>query len=185
MNRVLLLVCLFILGFGSAIADPGATTRLLMNQPVSMLTYGIGQLRLELETDKKKISETADPEKITAIANYNYESDQIVITVICIYCGIESTEDKCADVIASIRSMAFMQNGKAILPGGSSFSIGFMQEGYTDLPKEVSQNLGNEIDKRLYVNVSIQAKEGAKETLILKKIDCEAPLLGTGYSIKR
>ena len=38
-----------------AVADPSATTRYLMSEPVSMLTYGLGQLNIELDEIKGSI----------------------------------------------------------------------------------------------------------------------------------
>jgi hypothetical protein len=129
-----------------------------------MMTYGVSELERSLN------------EKLTAIGvegigvTYDYDADIIRINPWCSQCKLEGTEQACGEVIRKIRAEAFLRkDGKP--PAFGTRSVFFEQAGYsmTGAPKELRQ----QIDKMFVVSVDIHF------------IHCEAPLLGTGYSVKR
>jgi len=149
-----------------------------------MMTHGVIQLFYLLNEQKEAIG----VEQI--YVNYNYDADIISIAPSCFRCGLEATDQACGEVINRIRGYAALQDGKPYNPRGSAFTNLFEQEGYnlTGAPKDLRQ----QIDKMFVITVSItqNAAPGAKPEdrpvgkAILKKIECEAPLLGTSYSVK-
>ena len=83
-----------------SMADPSQTTRYLMHEPVSMLTFGLSQLNFELENIKKSIAfiingdkrNKTNPDIFHIFASYDFDSDKISINANCLNCGIVTIE---------------------------------------------------------------------------------------------
>ena len=163
-------------------AETSSTTRYLMHEPVSMLTYGLGEINHELEEEKKSIifiisdkGETINPESFDLGASYDYDNDTIIVIANCINCGMSVVdESKCAEIIKILRQYAYINEDGAMTVKSNPFTVTFHQFGYIN--SDEPNNIDNEIAKKIQIHVDL-FKAGAE-------IKCEAPLLGKGYSIK-
>jgi hypothetical protein len=172
----LCVLCSLVLHVAPASASPSEVSQYLMRTPVSMMTYGVNELSHLLNEEPKTLAVG------NIFVKYDYDADIIRIEPWCFRCGLEATEEACGKLINEIRSYAQVSNGKPLVPDGSSFSFFFKQTGYgpADEPKELRQ----QIDKMFVISVFIIQENAGPKPPEDHSIKCEAPLLGTSYSVK-
>lgn len=102
------LTALFLLLPVVALADPGAATRYLMNEPASMLDIGIVRIAQDIEVRRIYLAEQyADATSsgnvlVTTSADYSFGDDNVLIHF---YIGTDSSEkaeDGCRNLIAEL-----------------------------------------------------------------------------------
>lgn len=148
-------------------ASPRETIDYLMRTPPSMMSFGMAEVNRYLNSGNFGFD--------SAAATFNGR-DNITIFVTCFQkCSFEKTDDGCGAVIAKVREIAALKDGEAALPIGSVFAIAFQQYGYN--PAGEPSSLGRDIDAIIHLHASVMGGP--------KLVQCEAPLLGRGYSIKR
>ena len=178
----LLIIVLLLMNARVSLAAPGPITGRLMNEPLSMLDYGLWRTELELKHFFNNI------ENIFVGTTYNWNKDQISIQVI-LYETPETLKDlapdkQCRHVINSIkdfygidtstgRPTASMENtllGKSFVHNGFAGS---------DIPQT---ELFSQLDKMTHINVSMMQENNIKDseniTAHTNAISCEAGLLG-------
>lgn len=130
----------------SANTEPNTTTRYLMNEPLSMLDFGLYILEKSIERNLTK----AEYEKIFVFTNYDWNRNRIVIQVLIndSYNTENEGKEVCRSILNEIREQ-FAINHKTGKPRiekiGSTISSYFSHEGYTNNnePKEFNLEIAN------------------------------------------
>jgi len=147
-----LLIALFAipLSFNQAQAAPSPIVAQLMNEPLSMLDYGLWRTEIELKRYFSNI------ENIYIAARYNWQKDQIAIDVL-----INSLPDallqineskRCESVLSSIRD--YYGGSKT---SNTLFGKSFLHNGYAGMG--ISQKeLFRQLDKMTHIYVSVIKK---------------------------
>lgn len=163
-------------------AEPGPVGRWLIETPVSLLSFGIFRAEQQMQKAADAISNRLElqPEFVAGSANYNWKENRINLVLIV---GSASDtlppnllESICSQAVASIRTFGGVLNGSPILGEASTYANLFEPIGYSrkDAPEDLSQKL----DHIIRIIVSINSSN-------TRLMICEAPLMGTGYSIAR
>lgn len=154
----------------SAIAEPSEVTRFLMNTPVSLMTRGLENIKIDIQSLQL-------PPGYVTIAGYDWDTDRFQITLACVgsACDDNASEQTCALRLNQIRTKAGITDGKisSWLPH-SLFAENFKQNGHQS-PQQPN-NWGTKIDQKIALKVIL----GWEQPII-----CEAPLIGSGYSLSR
>lgn len=154
----------------ASFAEPSPTTTFLMKEPVSAFSYGLDKIDKHLE---KAFSGTLVP--ITSVY-YDWDLDRIILKINCFSnCGgYTANEIDCATMVEKVRNWGCVYNGKGRQDGTSCFSTNFRHGGYTTLnrPRDVEQTMDQKFVIRIHFSNASESK-----------LYCEAPLIGTNYSI--
>lgn len=146
-------------------AEPNEIAKVLLNQPISMMNFGIYRLQDQLDKDLR--SERG----VGAIILYDSENNKITVNLSRDGLAIDSSSfaSDCRQVLESTRRWANVFNGKLIgvAPFGSRMASYFMPLGVVN----GIYNYGNEIDSLF--ELKFMAIDGDKART------CSAPLLGT------
>lgn len=150
-------------------SEPNPTTNYLMDEPISMFTYGMDKIDRSL---RNAVKDTG----IFTNAAYNWDQDRIYLNATCFQCETPATEKSCAEIITKIRNSACIANGKPVFGNHSCYSAEFAQNGYSKKtrPKDVETSM----DQKFIIQVTFSNSD-------IGKLQCEAPLIGTGYSVKK
>lgn len=180
---ILILTALLFLAFADICpAEPTAPIKYLMNEPVSMLDWGIYRMGNALRTAGYLDFLEINAMRPNIHARYEPSFNSIVIEVTSpIIEDVESrkkAKEWCSSVIELSRVNLGINKvtGKASSAQGSHIRNFFQSQGYqkTDQP----ESLGNELDKITELIVFAKFREkGAKASP--RTIRCNAPLLGT------
>jgi len=163
-------------------AEPGPITGRLMNEPLSMLDYGLWRTELELKHF------FIDSNKVFVGTRYNWAKDQISIQVI-LYEAPESlkhldAEKQCIQVINSIKDFYGIElsTGRPTASMGSTLlGQSFIHNGYagSDIPQD---ELFKQLDKMTHIYVTMvqqkSKKRPGKINTDVKNVSCDAALLG-------
>ena len=148
---------------GQAIAGPDVVGNYLMDEPASLMDVGI-----------MKLNALVRP---TAFANYNWDENSIEITSMNSLVKGSPSDDAleklCADWISSVRVLANIDplKGAPFYGAESNFARLFLHSGYQR--EKQPENMTSEIDRMIQL------------TCILGSTIVTAPLLGTGYSLRK
>ncbi len=162
-----------------------------MSEPVSIWTYGMNELARDLEKQSKELGVT-----YTIV---RYDADQDRILVLAWAYRPEANEAACGAVVDAIRRYAYVEHGKSVIGKGSTFTRFFEQPNHRF--KNEPRDLAAKIDKLFVIQVTVTQspsdgrpadrpddKPGAKpvETpgKTQKFIECSAPLIGVGQTVK-
>jgi hypothetical protein len=149
---------------GALHAGPDATTNYFINNSPSILDFAIHKIEVSLNRNE-----------IPAFVFYDWEADRIKISY-SVYADKRTAEeagDVCPDFVESIRRFAGIDDGKvASFMTTSYFSSKFSHEGYVTGGKEESSSRLEKLDKKFVIYCA------SGDSII------EAPLIGTGYSVK-
>jgi len=157
-----------------AIAEPNATLRYLMKEPVTMLEWGFMQLRKDL--DGLDVPEVGN---IEVKVGLDWDKSQIKIFGHSFKRADNSKQVKkwCANTIHILRARLGLdvETGEPLIRGKSVLALYFSHDGYAS--RNQPKSLGQELDNITVLEGSFlwfqQGKEGVQE------IRCQAPLLGT------
>ena len=178
----LLIIVLILMNSRVSFAAPGPITGRLMNEPLSMLDYGLWRTELELKRFFNNI------DNIFVGATYNWNKDQILIQVI-LYETPETLKDltpdkQCRHVIKSIRDFYGIDTSTgrpAASMENTLLGKSFVHNGFagSDIPQA---ELFSQLDKMTYINVSMMQQNNIKDsenkTAHSNAIACSAGLLG-------
>jgi hypothetical protein len=150
-------------------AEPTANMQYLMNEPVSMMDWGLLNIDKSIESNGglKKYGNT--------ITSYDWDKNRILIIVSSIGASSkEQAKEWCRDIVSFIRGFLGVdeKNGKPVFKNNQSFLYRyFTHEGFkrNAEPKE----LGKELDNITTIQATIFF-DGSSTP-----VKCEAPLLGT------
>lgn len=144
-NKIqILLVALATLFHGwPAYADPSPEIRHLMDEPVSMLDWGIQSLRDWVESDVREKAPGLGLRggDLVVAGIYNWKSNQIEITVTALYGKHPSPKDSCRSIVAAVRKSLVVESGdKRIYPWTSLFQHGGYESG-KDVDAAIAEKL--------------------------------------------
>lgn len=157
MKRVCIVTCLFvgILIHTPASAGPDQTTRYLMNQRVSLLTWGM--YRIDQSLNKRFESHS-----VSSHTTYNYGPNTITISLSNVFnkSELKPTKQNCKYIIDETRRAAGIKpdTGQPMNGSQSFFNNYFGQTGYTANSRP--ENLGARVDEKIRINVSLGSTEG-------------------------
>ena len=138
-----------------AIADTDKIFSTLLNEPVSILTFGLKKLEDDLRETLFKREEFSG---MNVFLGFPAQKNRISITVITgPYSNKEDGVDACTTVINEIRNNAGVdvKTGRAELEEGTIFSSYFWQWG-----KDRTVDFNHELDKKFHVTCSAQIDSG-------------------------
>lgn len=170
---------------GPAAAEPGPNVNKLMNQPVSLFSFGL----YRLEETVFNLFGARSPRALTAplygeqaystAVSYDWDANRIQIRMMQFEerpAGWD-LEEECRQVFSTARSAAFInvETGEPRAASGSSwFGEHFTPIGYG--MKGLPDDIAAQIDKIIELIFQV----GVERPFI-----CRAPLVGTGYTIQR
>lgn len=146
------------------VAQPDGTTRHLMQDSVSMLDFGLLRLNINLERDN------------LGLADFNWDRNRIVIHTWLSEETRDAAEEVCAEWVSEVRTRGGIsrESGKPALES-SSFSRLF---------GHYSFERGNILDG-LYKNIDQLFVLECNQFNVIPPVMVTAPLLGTGYSLRK
>jgi hypothetical protein len=183
-RTVLLLVFSFAFPSGVS-ADPGATVNRLMDTPVSLFSAGLDKLSIRLDNLSKSgifvIDGSIGGNYSFGGATFDWDTSKIT-TYITRYTKPEVDptllEEECKNSIQALRSMAGLNtDGTLAKDLYSEFTSSFFPTGYS--LKKLTVEDGKTIDAM--ITLKVQILNYSKKS----KLVCNAPLLGTGYSVEK
>jgi len=172
---VVIAVSTFFISVKQPQAEPNPIIGRLMNEPLSMLDYGLWRTEIELRRYFVSMN------NIYIAARYHWKKDRINIEVLINELPIELQEmdekARCESVIESIQNYYAAKNKKNTLFGKS-----FIHNGYAGI--DISQEeLFQKLDRMTYINVSVIRNQITRNNGSGVKIDyenfttCNSPLL--------
>lgn len=168
--RIGLLAAAVVAGLsGQAQAGPDATTKWLMNDPVSMLDLGI----LKIEQSLRNPNRSNRP---YGSVRYDWDKNRIVIYYAGYFPTTDDPEEHCAGWFTSVRSIGGVDaSGNPLINGRTSFSFMFEHAGFNR--SDVPENLFTELDK-LFELECWHKFDGTN-------FRATAPFVGVGYSVEK
>ena len=154
-TTVFLICSLLLFTIPRATADTDKIFSTLLNEPVSILTFGLNRLEDDLRETLLKREEFSG---IGVFLGYPAQKNQISITVLTgLYSSKEDGVDACTKVINEIRNNAGVdvKTGRAELEEGTIYSRYFWQWG-----KDRTVDFYHELDKKFHVTCSAQIDSG-------------------------
>ena len=143
-----------------ASGGPDATTNYLMNTPATLMDFGLYKLSLRIQSVLGK-----------GFASYDWDSNQILILVIDFSTPADQVRQMCVDAISDIRFAANVRDGTAV-GGYSGFATFFSHSGFTKGGMESHTERMVDLDKKFHIHC------------VTGHDTYEAPLVGTGYSLR-
>ena len=154
----------------TAKADPGPIVTYLMGQPASVFDLGMYRLSEFLLRLNDNIEERYQPRTSHMVAGYSFNENRIQLVHIIAIPREPDKEGLCKDMIDFLRSSAGFQNGKLVtFLENSIYSSLFSYSGYSN--NNEPKNYRNKLDEIMQIRVVVDG------------FICEAPLIGTGYSV--
>jgi hypothetical protein len=149
-------------------AEPTSSIQYLMNEPVSMLDWGIYRITNRLE---KNLQLGVVP--FSQHASYDWDKNRIIIDIAVIGGTLnEEAKGWCRAVVSKIRTLMYINDkGNSMFNEGASSMYFSHYAGYAK--KSEPEGLYKELDNITLIRVYVST-EGMK-----KPVSCEAPLLGT------
>ncbi len=170
--RCWLVASLFFLPPAASLAGPDEVTQWLMQDPLTMLDYGIYKINIDLRDGWYPIGGNAV---------FQWDDNRVVISRMVDAGTQPSVETLCSKWVEKIRSRGGLNADTGVPYGGwSHFAQMFAHEGFEklDAPKDLYKN----IDKILSLNCwGIYTDDDGKSGYLT----ITSPLLGTGYSVKK
>jgi hypothetical protein len=158
-----------ILTHSIANAEPDVVTKYLMDEPVSMMDFGIFRL------DQRVREVMASDHNAIGAARYEWDKNKIILTGFSSDKGIKTIQDaqnKCKEMVNSLRFVLGVNadTGKSIFGTSSMIDQYFSHKGYKTAaePKGFSENLVKLVDI-----------QGIATTQDGEKLECHGPLMGT------
>jgi hypothetical protein len=142
-----LLMCLQVINVN---AEPSKKTRYLINEPVSMLDFGIYRLNKRISSYKNSLE--INGKLTSAIWSYNYNDDRLNLHI-SYHLEKENKEkikQKIKQTVKYIKNVIYPSHIKSYI------SHYFMHEGYTS--KNKPDNLYEHIDNIAYINIRAMFK---------------------------
>ena len=150
-----------------ALAEPTPGIQYLMEEPVSMLEWGLHRLSSHLQASLGANSGTAETRYWWATNRI-----QIRLTLIDTPPSVEEARNVCAKTIDWVRGTLAVVDGQPQLSGVSAVPSFFSHHGFRG--RNEPQALGPELDARTEIHVDFHFKEP-------HQVRCRGELLGTNY----
>ena len=124
-----------------ALADPGAATRYLINEPASLMDIGLVRINLFLRDEGDDITETLrvlgqEDARVISVARYDFASDVIVIEYFI--SNVSDKKETCRGVLENVVGLQIMIPR---LIGHTDYSSG-------DEPEDLSASIAHRVEVR-------------------------------------
>jgi len=152
----------------SALGDPGPTVTYLMNEPVSMFSFGLYRLGEQMDRDYAR-------DNVLASALYSWDRNRIVLTITSLMTPPEKvTKDDCRGWLSRVREdfAVAPDTGKPTDPSGSNVSSYFTPDGFSR--KDEPQDLAHRLDEIVDISVVIVSSK-----VPVTKVECQGALLSS------
>lgn len=169
MKRISVITCLFagIVSQNSALAAPDQTTRYLINQEISLLTWGMYRI-------DQALNERFASRNLSSRTTYNYGRDTITIGLSNGFSDSElvPTKRNCKEIVNETRRASGInpETGQPSNGSNSFFITYFGQTGYS--AKSRPNHIGDGLDRKIRIDVSLGPTDSNMET-----INCQGALL--------
>ena len=172
-------------GRGTGNCEPSPAFQTLINEPVSLFSFGMFQLNNELHRAILEVGAMPelppDHQKFEAGVQYNWDKSQLTITIYDFRSEADKEQDPeqdCRPVLAAVRDFLMVDNktGKARLKS-SSLKDYFSPDGYS--MTALNDKLFSELDANTVIAFHYTAPG------VAGGFSCEGQLLDTGYSVKK
>jgi hypothetical protein len=185
MNRLGVSLLVTAAWLGPAVAEPGPNVSKLMNEPVSLFSFGLYRLGetvfnlFDSRYPRPLAAPLSGEQAYSTSVSYDWDANRILIRMMQFEerpAGWD-LEEECQQVFSTARSAAFIniETGEPRAESGASwFADHFTPIGYgtKDLPDDITVQIDQIIELIFQVGVE-------------RPFICRAPLVGTGYAIQR